>query len=235
MKDITLETHAGIHVLRDDLLEGGSKMRFLEQLLDPAAAQYLYASPAFGGFQIALASVAKALGKRAVIFVAKRNELAPNTLRAKELGAEIREVEHGYLTVVQKRAKVAAILEKGSQYLEFGADYPEANAAIAETTREISRRLGREPDEIWCAIGSGTIFRGILAGTDTARVVGVQVGKEYDDDLPARARVLVYPAPFEKATRATPDFPSMPNYDLKAWELCKLNHGAGEVLFWNVL
>lgn len=235
MKDITLETHAGIHVLRDDLLEGGSKTRFLEQLLDPAAEQYLYASPAFGGFQIALAATAKALGKRAVIFVAKRNELAPNTLRAKELGAEIRQVEHGYLSVVQKRAKVAAILEKGSQYLEFGADYPEANASIAETTREITRRLGKEPDEIWCAIGSGTIFRGILAGTDTARVVGVQVGREYDDDLPARARVIVYPMPFDRPTRAKPDFPSMPNYDLKAWELCKLNHGAGLVLFWNVL
>lgn len=54
-----LEQHEGITVLRDDKIEGGTKARFLATLLDPTKQGHVYATPAPGGFQVALAATAK--------------------------------------------------------------------------------------------------------------------------------------------------------------------------------
>ena len=67
--------------------------------------EVVYASPAEGGAQTALATVASQLGKRATIFVAQRAQLHPRTLMAKRLGAQIVPVSPGYLNVVQARAR----------------------------------------------------------------------------------------------------------------------------------
>ena len=63
--------HDDVFVVRDDLFEGGTKARFIPLLFD-CADEVVYASPAEGGAQTALATVAAQLGKRATIFVARR-------------------------------------------------------------------------------------------------------------------------------------------------------------------
>ena len=52
-------------MLRDDLLLGGTKSRFIEKLLNKEKDGYVYASPVYGGFQIALAGVCKKINKQA--------------------------------------------------------------------------------------------------------------------------------------------------------------------------
>ena len=47
--------------------------------------------------------------------------------------------------------------------------------------------------------------------------------------------VIKYPKSFDKESKLKIEFPSMPNYDLKAFELCLKQKGTGKVLFWNVL
>jgi hypothetical protein len=66
-----LTEHDGVFVARDDLFPGGTKARFLPILFE-GANEVVYASPAEGGAQTALATVASQLGKRATIFVAQR-------------------------------------------------------------------------------------------------------------------------------------------------------------------
>ena len=51
----------------------GTKARFLPILFEDAN-EVVYASPAEGGAQTALATVAAQLGKRATVFVAERNK-----------------------------------------------------------------------------------------------------------------------------------------------------------------
>ena len=68
--------HEGVWVVRDDLFPGGTKARFMPMLFD-GADEAVYASPAEGGAQTALATVAKDLGKRATIFVAARAKSSP--------------------------------------------------------------------------------------------------------------------------------------------------------------
>jgi hypothetical protein len=63
--------HEGVLVVRDDLFPGGTKARFLGVLFD-GAEEVVYAGPAEGAAQVALATVARRLNKRATIFVARR-------------------------------------------------------------------------------------------------------------------------------------------------------------------
>lgn len=99
---IVLE-HAGVMVVRDDLL-GGTKARFLDRMFD-GADEAVYASPAEGGAPTALTTVARQLGKRATIFVAARSWPHARTLEAARLGGRVVEVRPGYLSVVQAAAE----------------------------------------------------------------------------------------------------------------------------------
>ena len=106
MKPIT-EVHGGIIVVRDDLYPGGTKARYLAALFD-GADELVYASPAEGGAQFAIATVAAALKKKATIFVAKRAAPHPRSLQVKALGGTVVQVSPGYLSVVKARAKAYA-------------------------------------------------------------------------------------------------------------------------------
>jgi threonine synthase len=230
---MVLESYNSVTVLRDDLLPGGTKSVFLPKLLEPGFDSYVYASPAYGGFQIALAAVCRAAGKQAVVFTADRKVPHTNTVKAKNEGARVFMVRAGYLNVVQARAKEFC-RNNNAQYLEFGANYPAAIEAIAGRMRAVTKQLGREPQRIVCALGSGTLLKGIIEGTDYARVTAVQVGKPYFEALPERVNIITYPKPFEYETKAHCPFPSMANYDRKAWEYVKRYAGREDVLFWNV-
>lgn len=232
---ITLEQHEGITVLRDDLLPGGTKSRFLRQLLPMEFAEFVYASPVYGGFQIALAAVCQQLGKQATIFCALRKTPHPNTLAAKVYGARIYQVPAGYLSNVEAQARAYAEAT-GAYKLKFGANYPEAISAIATTMVNISAQMGGEPDQVWCAYGSGTLTKGILAGTAFSEVHAVEVG------MPAnisdgRLELYRYPRGFDKLAKITPPFTSCANYDAKAWEVLMQQERdpKARILFWNVL
>lgn len=225
MRPIRIEQHNSINVLRDDFLPGGTKSVIVDTLPQD---HVIYASPVYGGFQIALAAQ---LHGMAHIFCAERKVLHPNTLRCIEYGAQIHQVEHGYLSVVEKAAREYAGLTKFSK-ITFGA--AEHKKILVQRVKKVIEVLGNEPEEIWCAIGSGTLFEAILEGTTTAKVIGVTVGKYYEN-WAERAGVYHHYLKFEKPSTFPVPFPSMPNYDLKAWEYCNKYSDKKDVLFWNVL
>lgn len=55
---ITIEQHFGVNVLRDDLLPGGTKSILMPSIIGDSL-EYVYASPVYGGFQIALSEYCK--------------------------------------------------------------------------------------------------------------------------------------------------------------------------------
>lgn len=224
----TVTEHEGIVVVRDDLFPGGTKARYLGALYEKAA-EVVYASPAEGGAQTALAHVASVLGKKATIFVAKRADPHPRALMAKRLGATIVQIAPGYLSVVHARAE-AYCKASGAMLAPFGMNVPEAGKAITEA----ALALGTEPDEVWCASGSGVLAMALAQAWPRARRHVVQIGRELKPDEVAGATIHVHPLPFSKACKSLPPFPSDPHYDAKAWETTKALHGKGLVLFWNV-
>lgn len=221
-------------MLRDDLLPGGTKSVLLPFMVTPEFNEYVYASPVYGGFQIALSLYCKAHNKKATIFCAKRAELHPNTIKCIEAGANVVQVPHGYLSVVEKAAREYCELT-GAKKLKFGAKSEENIDLIAERMRQVTKHLGVEPVEIWCAVGSGTLIEGIIRGTDEAIINGVCVGAEYENGN-ERVKLYKYHKKFEEKSGFYSEFPSMANYDLKAWEYCnRFGKQIPATLFWNVL
>lgn len=220
--------HDGILVVRDDLFPGGTKARYLPALFE-GTDELVYASPAQGGAQTALAHVARDLGKRATIFVAKRADPHPRALMAKSLGAKVLQVTPGYLNVVQARAR-AYCAATGARLAPFGADTPEAIEAIAAHARAAGID---DPDEVWCASGSGVLMRALSAAWPHARRHAVQIGRSLTPADVAGASIHIWPQPFDARGPQAP-FPSDPHYDAKAWAMCTRLHGPGRVLFWNV-
>jgi hypothetical protein len=98
-----VEKIGSVLVVRDDLLPGGTKRRVADRLL-VSGNEFVYASPAYGYAQVALAYACIDAGKQATIFTAKRNVLHPRTAEAKKAGAKIVLVPTGYLTNVQAKA-----------------------------------------------------------------------------------------------------------------------------------
>lgn len=220
--------HDGIHVVRDDLIGGGTKARYMLSLFDNAD-EVVYATPAEGGAQTALAWAARELGKRATLFVAKRKQPHPRAFMAKALGAKVYQVSPGYLSVVQARAK-AYCAATGVTLSPFGVDMPGSVEAIADAARS----TGLQPDEVWCASGSGVLMRGLAKAWPNARRFSVQVGRTLSPDDVAGASIIVHRLAYSQASTAACPFPADPHYDAKAWEICRANHGGGRVVFWNV-
>lgn len=148
---------------------------------------------------------------------------------AKRLGATIMQVSPGYLSTVQARAREYS-RQVGVRLAPFGIDVPEAIEAIAAAACSI----GIEPDEVWCASGSGVLARGLAKAWPSARRHVVQVGRSLSTDEVTGATIYVYPLPFGRDAKSEPPFPSDPHYDAKAWEVCAARKGTNRVVFWNV-
>lgn len=223
-----IERHRGIIVVRDDLFPGGTKARYIGRVFD-SAAEAVYASPAEGGAQTALAHTARAMGKRATIFVAQRARPHPRTLEAARRGAKVVPVAPGYLSVVQSRAREYC-RATGATLIPFGAEIPGSIESIAAA----AWATGLQPDEVWCAAGSGVLARGLALAWPRARRHVVQVGRDLEPKDVAGAHIHAHPLAFGRTPKAAPPFPSDPHYDAKAWEMCVWLRGPGQVLFWNV-
>lgn len=223
-----VELHEGFRVVRDDLLEGGTKERALMVLLKtlPAGQGLVYGGPAQGFAQVALAAVANRTGRKAHLFVAKRGQRHALTAKAAELGAEIHEVENGYLSNVSAKA-LAFAKEQQLYQVPFGLDMPLALKAIAEAAQQIKT----PPEEVWSVAGSGVLTRALQLAWPKASFNAVVVGKK--DTATGSATRWFYPAAFEKPAKTLPPFPSVANYDAKGWEICK-REGSPGALFWNV-
>lgn len=221
---VTLADGRAIRVVRDDLLPGGTKVRILVRLMRPGA-EYVYASPAEGYAQIALARTAALIGARATVFVAARARRHVNTAQARAFGAQVIEVRPGYLTVVTARARAYGA-ENGAEIMPFGLNTQDGLDAIADAASAIRPA----PTEVWCVAGSGTLTRGLAQAWPGARLNAVRVGRSPDVN---GARLYVAPERFEQEARVRPPFPSSPNYDAKAWRYIE-DHASDGALFWNV-
>ncbi len=221
-----IQEHNGIFVVRDDLLAGGTKVRALPVLLS-GADEFVYASPVYGFAQIALAHCAARIGKKSLIFCARRKLVHARTLAAYRAGANVFQVDCGYMSVVKARAKEHC-QRTGAKLLPFGLDDPRF---ISELSAVVARSLrGRQPKEIWCAAGSGVLCRAICAALPSTQVNAVRVGAEPNV---GRAKVWTAPEKFEQDARIKPPFPSCSNYDAKVWQFIKRNASPG-AYFWNV-
>lgn len=227
LPDPVMVEHHGFMVVRDDLLPGGTKRRVIEPMIQASPhREFIYASPAYGYAQLALAMACRALGKHATIFTAKRKQPHPLTLAARKAGAKVVMIPHGYLSHVQSKAKAYA-QEVGAQYVPFGVDTDDSLSVIAQAARTLSI----EPASVWTVSGSGTLSRGLQRAWPGAEFHSVLIGKQ-DANV---GKAITYRAPesFEKTAKEPPPWPSSAHYDAKLWQFAR-HHAQPGALIWNV-
>ena len=220
-----------IYVVRDDFIPGGTKRCFADKLIRNHQ-EVVYASPAYGGAQIAIAHAAKECNAKATIFCAKRNKPHPRTIEAFKAGAKIVQVPSGYLSNVKAKAK--AYCEKtGATLLPFGLETNIAFDAIAQRARLAQQQTG-PLDEVWSVAGSGVLTRGLQLGIKAPSFHAVQIGRTLKPQDVKEAKIYIHSLDFSQDAKLNPPFPSCSNYDAKAWEFVK-KYSKGRVLFWNVM
>jgi len=240
-----LEVYDGITVVRDDLLNYGSKIRFVDYFIGHApenknVKEWVFGScPATGYAQISLPVVCKRYGKKAVLFMAERSmdKLHPYQQRGIELGTEYHWVKMGMLNVTQAHAKrYASENSEERRVLPLGLEHETVLASIIK----VARSLPVQPKEVWSVGSSGTMNRGLQLAWPDATIHVVQVGHNMSEREIGRAIHHVSPYKFDKPVKEkdAPPFPSAPTYDAKGWSVMKNFHKIYEqshdVLYWNV-
>jgi hypothetical protein len=221
-------------VVRDDLLEGGSKTRFLGKLV-AGAQEVVFGGPFCGGAPYALSVLGRKMGFKVTLFYAKRKTLHPRQVASAQNGATIYQVPYGYMTNVQAKARAYAE-QAGALFLPLGFDVPEASQPFIESMQRVGSVAGKV-DEIWCATGSGMLARCLGRAFPNTQVNGVIVGlqsRNSKQHMPPNVTLMPAGMPFSKSIDDPCPFPCCGNYDRKAWRFC-VRYGRGRVLFWNVL
>jgi len=238
MLEPIFERYNGVTVLRDDLLPGGSKSRFLPYLIK-GAKEVVFGGPFCGGAPLCLAVLGKSLGIKITLFYAKRKVLHRNQKVALEHGATIYQVPYGYMTNVQSKARRYA-QDHGALFLPLGFDVPQASDPFINDMKEINKRKGPF-DEVWVACGSGMLARCLAYGFPEAKIKAVVVGlnsRNQKQSFPDNVELIDCKYRFDQDCKSKPPFVSSENYDAKAWEVLMETKKGGihnNILFWNVL
>lgn len=228
---VTIEQWGSLTVVRDDLLPGGSKRRALTpvmaDLVEMGYREFVFGGPAEGYAQLALAYSAREIGARATYFVAQRKQRYRYTIEAEQVGAQIVEVPHGRLNVVQKRARDYCA-QTGAYFFPLGFSTP---AYERKLTAEIESAIsGLDITETWCVAGSGLLTRCLQAARPDIPHHAIRIGFEPNV---GSARLLIAPESFSEEAEDPPPWPSASHYDAKAWRFVR-EHALPGALFWNV-
>ena len=225
-----VKEHDGIQVVRDDLIEGGTKRRaFYTYIKSKDYDEFVYASPRQGYAQLSLAYACRDLGRKATVTV-PQGQRYWLTYKAEELGANIIEVPMGFLTNIQAKAKKYC-LDNGAHLIPFGGDHP----IIIESMRQSALSIGINPKEVWTVMSSGVLSRGLQGAWPDAKVYGVKIGHNTTPREQGRAETFKSDYKFHQECKQDerPPFPSSLTYDSKAWGFIREYASEGS-LFWNV-
>ena len=112
---LVIKEYDGIKVVRDDLLNHGSKIRFVDKYIrDVKAKEIVFGCcPATGYAQISLPAVANKYDKKVILFMAKRHpdNYHEYQRRGMDLGAIYEWVNMGMLSVTKSRAQKTPIMK----------------------------------------------------------------------------------------------------------------------------
>lgn len=242
-----------LHVIRDDNLTGGTKQRALALYINkfPKTTEFLYISPPNGYAQIALAYIAKLLGKKATIVVSKQPKRTNLTQKAYEFGANIMEKSKPN-TMKDLKPYAQAYVDKlnrkyNSNYIKimpFGLDDPTYMKLLEDAIKEQlpQNMIDNPPKRMWLVAGSGTILRVLHNIFPDTFFNIVQVGKPIWDDILEQItdsnnkpnyKLYIAPEKFWEEAKEQPPYPTVATYDAKLWQFV-LQDAKPNDYIWNV-
>ena len=216
----------GITVVREDLLDVGSKARLGEALISRIDEKtVVYVQPRYGFAGVSLVKLCKMYQKKLVLFMPSSKEISDHQAYVIEHGAE----PHFHRIAAMPNLNLIAkkwAHDNGAFFVPLGLKHPLVTAMVIKTAMEIP-----EPSAFWTAFSTGVLNRGLQIAWPGATAFGVAVSRNIQDGERGRAHIYSADRAFEQreASELRPPFPSCSNYDAKVWKFLI----AGE-LFWNV-
>lgn len=246
---LTKNNRSHLHVVREDLLPGGTKQRAILPLLKELAfdgfEEFVYSSPFCGFAQVALAFGAQQLGLKARIFAETlpNNEYHDLSILAENMGASLAPCQS--LMDAEEKANTYAESKKYVCKLPLGFNHPvfllHYENAIREQFDVLCGILGCSPSVVWLPVGSGTLarlFRKVLPSKVKLICVDVKVLPAKDPRIQEiesfeNTQLLRSELKFHDKNLNPPPLPSNPYYDAKLWTFLDQYAEEGDV-WWNV-
>lgn len=235
--DPVIQNYCDKYILRADLAPGGLKAFGGERVIAETDKDTLvYCAPRQGHAPDAIAMLAELYNKKVVFF-------CPASKQASNHQAALTAYKH----VTLKFVKIAAMPvlnsyakkwaeENDALYLPFGlSGVGTVTAGLVNMARNVSRQLGKDPTEVWCAVSTGTMTRALQIGWPYSTHFGVAVARNMHDGEVGIAKLVSASIPFLKAHPAALKMPvpSTAAYDAKAWDLFN-EYGKPGSIFINV-
>jgi hypothetical protein len=219
-----IEIYSGIKVVREDLLEVGSKARAGEALIANCKSDTIvYVQPRFGYAGVSLTQLCKKYNKKLILFMPSSKEVSEHQAYCIENGCEY----HFYRIAAMPNLNIIAknyAKQNGAFFIPLGLKHPLVTAMIIKTAMKME-----EPERFWTAFSTGVLNRALQIAWPNAKANGLAVARNIHDGEKGRANVISHYQNFSSNSKFLPPFPSASNYDAKVWEYLK----PGD-LFWNV-
>lgn len=231
-------SHEGIHVVRDDLIEG-SKSRFADLLISEISQDTIvYVQPRVGLAGLSIIDVAKRYGKKVVLFMPSSKKISLHQAVCIERGAIPMFYRIAAMPNLNKIAEYWAI-QNDAFFVPLGLKHPLVVAAAAQVARDITNDTGYVPDTCFVATSTGVLVRGLQIGWPSTKFVSIAVSRNMKEGELGRAEVLSEPLAFQTPEKKDnmPPFPTVGTYDAKVWKYAKLykkENPDRDVWFWNV-
>ena len=228
-----VETHNNFYVVRDDLLEYGSKTRFIDYLIKSEGNEWVFGGANKVGWgPISLTHVCNLYNKKATFFMAKRKEPTWHQQKVLDMGGTIHWVDNGMLNVT--KAKARKYYEEDTfnrRVLPLGLEHPSVLASIVK----VAKSLEVTPTEIWTVASSGTLSRGLQLAFPNLPVYAVEIGHKMSEYERGRAITMRSPYKYDQPIKEeeAPPYPSEKYYDAKIWPFV-IKHAKPGALIWNV-
>jgi hypothetical protein len=228
-----IEMHNNFYVVRDDLLEYGSKSRFIDYLIKSEGNEWVFGGANKVGWgPISLTHVCNLYNKKATFFMAKRKEPTWHQQKVLDMGGTIHWVDNGMLNVT--KAKARKYYEEDTvnrRVLPLGLEHPSVLASIVK----VAKSLEVTPTEIWTVASSGTLSRGLQLAFPELPVYAVEIGHKMSEYERGRAITMRSPYKYDQPIKEeeAPPYPSEKYYDAKIWPFV-IEHAKPGALIWNV-
>ena len=223
-----LADHEGITIVRDDMIDGGTKARALDFLLSKVDNEWItYVCPRAGAAPYAIAKFAKQAGRKVKMYVPSSKRMSELQAKMFELGCDEVVFER---IASQKNLNIMAqqwAQENGAYFVPMGLNTELATAALVR----VAYSLGWAPSELAVATSTGVLGRALRIAWPDAKFHSVAVARNLKAGEMGPGVFYSDPRPFLKDSKFPCPFPTYDNYDRKAWEYAVNNNVEA---MWNV-
>ena len=233
LPDIEMTKHEGINVIREDKLLGGTKTRIAEYYFYMSTNKtVVYVAPRFGLAAVAILELCRLYNKEVIFFMPACKEISDHqAFVISKKPEDVKFVRIAAMPNLNRIAEKYANLH-GYEFIPFGLNHKYVIAGAVRVCEDLLKNYD-EPDQLWSAVSTGVLTRGLQIGFENTEMHGVAVARNMKAGELGRTNIISEPLAFHSKEKQLPPFDTVENYDAKVWKYIPKNTNKN-IWFWNV-